>query len=196
MDSVWRSDVFAPGGLMKEIRWSGRGGQGGFTAARLLGMAAALFENKFALAFPAFGPERRGAPVLGFTRIDDRKITDRSEVEHCDYVVVLDDTLISPKSWDDLRPGGTLLVNSRSSRGIVAPGGMKLVTLDGTSLALDILGRPITNTAMLGALVAVSGLVGLDSAKKAVETGLPSHLAGRNIAILEKAYALMRETRS
>ena len=181
---------------MKEIRWSGRGGQGGFTAARLLGMAAALYENKFALAFPAFGPERRGAPVLGFTRIDDRKITDRSEVEHCDYVVVLDETLISPKSWEGLRPGGTLLVNSRSSRGIARPGGMTLITLDATSLALDILGRPITNTAMLGALVAVSGLVGLDSAKKAVETGLPAHLAERNLSILEKAFDRIRETRS
>lgn len=178
---------------MKEIRWSGRGGQGGFTAARLLGMAAALYENKFALAFPSFGPERRGAPVLGFTRIDGRKITDRSDVEQCDYVVVLDETLISPKSWEGLRPGGTLIANRRSGRGMACPSGMKLFTLDATSLALDILGRPITSTAMLGALVAVSGLVGLESAKKAVETGLPAHLSGRNLVILERAHGIMRE---
>ena len=77
---------------MVEVRWHGRGGQGAFTAARLLGASAALFEGRHALAFPSFGPERRGAPVLGFTRIDDHKITDRSAVTACDFVVVLDET--------------------------------------------------------------------------------------------------------
>ena len=79
---------------MKEIRWHGRGGQGGFTVSRLLGIAAGMFENKHALAFPSFGPERRGAPVLAFTKIDDSKIHDRSEVNQCDYVVVMDETLV------------------------------------------------------------------------------------------------------
>ena len=59
---------------MKEIRWHGRGGQGGFTASRLMGIAAGMFEEKYALAFPSFGPERRGAPVLAYTKIDDKKI--------------------------------------------------------------------------------------------------------------------------
>jgi pyruvate ferredoxin oxidoreductase gamma subunit len=66
---------------MVEIRWHGRGGQGGFTVSRLLGMAASLFGDKYALAFPAFGPERRGAPVLAFTKIYDKKNLDRSEIE-------------------------------------------------------------------------------------------------------------------
>ena len=78
---------------MTEIRWHGRGGLGAFTAARLLGCAVSLFEGKYALAFPSFGPERRGAPVFAFTRIDDKAITDRSEVVSCDCAVVLDDTL-------------------------------------------------------------------------------------------------------
>ena len=72
---------------MLEVRWHGRGGQGGFTAARLLGLAAALYEGKYALAFPSFGPERRGAPVLGFTRIDEKRITDRSAVTALSYGV-------------------------------------------------------------------------------------------------------------
>lgn len=79
---------------MKEIRWHGRGGNGGFTAARLLGYAASLHCGKYAQAFPSFGPERRGAPVLGFTRIDDAPITDHSQVYSCDCVIVLDETLL------------------------------------------------------------------------------------------------------
>ena len=75
---------------MIEVRWHGRGGQGSFTAARLLGLAASVYDERFAQAFPSFGPERRGAPVLGFTRIDDFKITDRSELDVCDYVIVLE----------------------------------------------------------------------------------------------------------
>ena len=69
---------------MIEILWYGRGGQGCFTAARLLGAAAALYGGRCALAFPAFGPERRGAPVFGYTRIADRPITDRSEIAAAD----------------------------------------------------------------------------------------------------------------
>ena len=74
---------------MLEIRWHGRGGQGAFTAARLLG-AAALFDGQFALAFPSFGPERRGAPIQAFTRLDGRRIGDRSALRACDFAVVLD----------------------------------------------------------------------------------------------------------
>lgn len=70
---------------MIEIRWHGRGGQGAFTAARLLGLAAAVEGGKYALAFPSFGPERRGAPVLGFTKIDDKPIRNRSQIKHCDW---------------------------------------------------------------------------------------------------------------
>src|ERR1035437_6292517 len=99
---------------MIEVRWHGRGGQGCFTAARLLGMAAALFEDKFALAFPSFGPERRGAPVLGFTRIDDRKITDRSAVTECDYIVVLDETLMNSQIVNGLRLHGKVIINTTS----------------------------------------------------------------------------------
>lgn len=178
---------------MVQVRWHGRGGQGGFTAARLLGMAAALFENKYALAFPAFGPERRGAPVLGFTRIDNCKITDRSDVEQCDYAVVLDDTLIEPRVWQGLRPGGRLIVNTTDSTELPIPADISVCRIDATSLALESLGQPITNTAMLGALLAVSGIVSCESAGRALQSSMPAKLADKNIGLLERAYRMTLE---
>jgi pyruvate ferredoxin oxidoreductase gamma subunit len=177
-----------------EVRWHGRGGQGAFTAARLLGAAAALFENRHALAFPSFGPERRGAPVLGFTKIDDHKITDRSAVTECDYVVVLDETLMSPKIAVGLRAGGKLIVNAASP----APyrdwaGAGDLLALDATSLALRIIGRPIANTAMLGALIAWTGLVRLESALRGIEEEMPQRLAAKNVEVLRQAFAIAGE---
>ena len=175
---------------MIEVRWHGRGGQGGFTAARLLGMAAALFEGRFALAFPAFGPERRGAPVLGFTRIDDRKVTDRSAVSACDIVVVLDDTLLGPGVVSGLRAGGVVVVNTaRHELPIALPAGARLVRSDATALALEVLGKPIANTAMLGVLAAATGVVRLESLEKAVRHEMPAKLAELNVALLRKAAA-------
>jgi len=178
---------------MIEVRWHGRGGQGGFTAARLLGMAAALFENKYALSFPAFGPERRGAPVLGFTRIDDQKITDRSEVEQCDYVVVLDDTLVAANVWQGIKPGGQLIVNASDSSDLPVPTDINIMRFDATSLALEFLGQAITNTAMLGVLLAHSGIVGCESACRAVEMSMPVKLANKNISILKQAFQMTLE---
>ena len=139
---------------MIEVRWHGRGGQGSFTVARLLGLAAAVFEGKYALAFPSFGPECRGAPVLGFTRIDDQPIKDRSEVKECDYAVVLDPSLITNGVTDGLKSDSVLVVNCKDSEKLSQLSNFKVVTIDATSLALDILGRPITNTALLGAMIA------------------------------------------
>lgn len=178
---------------MIEVRWHGRGGQGCFTVARLLGLAASIYGGKYAQAFPAFGPERRGAPVLGFTRIDEKKILDRSEVTACDYVVVLDETLISPAVTTGLKNGGTLLVNSTQPAKCPTSAQFKTVVLDATSLALEILGRPITNVPMLGALVAVSGLVSLDAVNRAIDDQMSFDLRERNKELLAKAYTLVKE---
>ncbi|MBE9469095.1 MAG: 2-oxoacid:acceptor oxidoreductase family protein [Bacteroidetes bacterium] len=178
---------------MIEVRWHGRGGQGGFTVSRLLGMSAALFENKYAMAFPSFGPERRGAPVLAFTRIDNNKITDRSEVKECDYVVVMDETLINEKIIDGLKNDGTILINTKNPQkysDILKS--CKVVSIDATSIALDILKRPITNTAMFGALVAVSNVVSLDSALKSIETEMKPSLVQKNIELVKKSYEIIR----
>ena len=174
---------------MIEIRWHGRGGQGAFTAARLLGVAATLFENRYALAFPSFGPERRGSPVLGFTRIDDRKIADRSIITDCDAVVVLDDTLLNPEMLHGLRRGGLLIVNTAHNQlPISPPAHIRTVLLNATALAQHYLGRPITNTAMLGALAASSDVVSIQSLISAVRQEMKGSSAEKNAALLEVAY--------
>ncbi|MCK5823002.1 MAG: 2-oxoacid:acceptor oxidoreductase family protein [Bacteroidales bacterium] len=178
---------------MIEVRWHGRGGQGGFTVSRLLGMSAALFENKYAMAFPSFGPERRGAPVLAFTRIDNHKITDRSEVKECDYVVVMDETLINKNITDGLKNDGTILINTKNPEKYSSVlKDSKVVSIDATSIALEILKRPITNTAMFGALVAVSNVVSLDSAIKSIETEMKPSLVQKNIELVKKSYEIIR----
>lgn len=173
---------------MIEVRWHGRGGQGSFTVARLLGKAAALFENRPALAFPSFGPERRGAPVLGFTKIDDKKITDRSEVVECDYAVVLDETLMNEQITNGIKKNGTMVINTAHPERYDYLNGVNRISIDATSIALEILGRPITNTAMLGALVAASGIVSLEAAIKGIENELKPSLVGKNVEVLKRAY--------
>lgn len=177
---------------MIEVRWHGRGGQGSFTVARLLGLSAALFEDKYALAFPSFGPERRGAPVLGFTKISDEKIKDRSEVKECDYVVVLDETLIDVNIANGLKEEGTILINSSNPERYEELKGYNVVALDATSIALEILGRPITNTAMLGALIAVSDIVSLESAIKGIEEEMKQSIVEKNIEVLKKSYEVVK----
>jgi len=177
---------------MIEVRWHGRGGQGCFTVARLLGLAASIFENKYSLAFPSFGPERRGAPVLGFTKIDDNKIQDRSEVRECDYVVVLDETLIDGKIAAGLKKGGTILINSKNPGRYGVLKDINVVAIDATSIALEIIGRPITNTSMLGALIAVSGIVKLESAAKAIQQEMKGSMALKNIEVLKKSFETVK----
>lgn len=174
---------------MVEIRWHGRGGQGAFTAARLLGVAVTLFEKRYALAFPSFGPERRGSPVLGFTRIDDRRITDRSIINDCDVVVVLDDTLLNGQITNGLRRGGLLLVNTAYNElPISHPAYVRTVLLDATTLAHHYLGRPIANTAMLGALAAKSDVVSIHSLLASVKLEMKGTSAEKNAALLEETY--------
>jgi len=178
---------------MIRVRWLGRGGQGSFTASRLLGKAASIFEGKYALAFPSFGPERRGAPVLAFTRIDDKKITDRSEVPEYEYLVVMDSTLLDENSIQGLTAGGSIIVNSSSGEEFNSVlKEFKVISLDATSLALEILGLPITNTAMLGALVAASDMVSLESVIKSIEDEMKPAVAEKNKIIVEKAYMQVR----
>lgn len=178
---------------MKQIRWHGRGGQGGFTVSRLLGIAAGIYEDKHSLAFPAFGPERRGAPVLSFTKIDDSKIFDRSEVQECDYVVVMDETLIDEKMMKGLKPETVFVINSSHPEKYDLLKDYKVEAIDATSLALDVLKRPITNTAMYGALVAVSGLVSLESALESVNLEMKPSIAGKNVEIVKQAYNLIKQ---
>ena len=168
---------------MKEIIWHGRGGQGAFTAARLLGEAYSLRENTFVLAFPSFGPERRGAPIRAFTKLDEKPIGNRSEIAKADYSIFLDDTLFSVQAFDELKPDGKILLNTKEKID-----DERVITIDGDSIAEKYLGLPITNTILLGALASVSGFISLDELTEAVRQTMPKRLHEKNIAAVRAAY--------
>ena len=168
---------------MIEIIWHGRGGQGAFTAARLLGEAYALRAESFVLAFPSFGPERRGAPIRAFTKLDSKPIGNRSEIRKADYSIFLDDTLFSESSFGELKDGGRILLNTKKKYDDT-----RVVTLDGDGIAQKYLGLPITNTIMLGVLAAVSGLVSEENIAMAISDAMPQRLREKNIAAVKAAY--------
>ena len=178
---------------MTEIRWHGRGGLGAFTAARLLGCAVSLYEGRYALAFPPFGPERRGAPVFAFTRIDTKPISDRSEVVECDVAIVLDDTLFGEPVRNGLKPGATVIVNTTHERSMFEIDGCNVVTVDATGLALEVLGRPITNVPLLGALIAATGITSIQAVESAIDDQLAPKLREKNKRLLNMTYELVKE---
>lgn len=101
---------------MTEILWYGRGGQGAFTAAKLLGAAYTLKgDSYYSIAFPSFGPERRGAPVRAFTKLDRKPVFDRSETEKADYIIILDETLYSDSLKNLLKLNGKIIVNTKQN---------------------------------------------------------------------------------
>lgn len=175
---------------MIEITFHGRGGQGAVTAARLLAEAAFL-EGKLCQAFPTFGAERRGAPVCAFTRISDVPIRARSQVYSPDHVVVLDSSLLGVVNvCEGVKGDGWVVVNSK--RPISLPAG-RVATVDATKIAVETIGRPIVNTAMLGAFARVTGLVSLDSLVRVVERHFSGRGAVGNINALRTAYEEVRE---
>lgn len=168
---------------MIEILWHGRGGQGAFTAARLLGAAWALQnDNNYALAFPSFGPERRGAPIRAFTKLNDRPIGNRSEVEQADYSIFLDDTLFSDSAFFELKPDGKILLNTKRKINDA-----RVITLDGDRIAAEILKRPITNTIMLGAFAWIFGKISLNKIEQSIRQNMPEKLHQKNIAAVAAA---------
>jgi pyruvate ferredoxin oxidoreductase gamma subunit len=179
---------------MIESRWHGRGGQGAVTSVEMLALAA-IEEGKYAQGFPAFGPERRGAPVMAFNRISDTPIKIRSGIYHPDVVVVLDPSLVNlVPVTDGLKPEGVLIVNTskpaKEIRSILNYRGT-LYTVDATRIAREELGVPITNTTMLGAVLKVTGVLRLDALKNPLAHRF-GKLAGRNMAALKRAYSEVR----
>jgi 2-oxoacid:acceptor oxidoreductase gamma subunit (pyruvate/2-ketoisovalerate family) len=175
---------------MIEIRFHGRGGQGAVVASKLL--ASALFkEGKSVQSFPAFGVERRGAPVMAFLRIDDHPIKLRTNVYQPDHVVVLDPTLIEVIDvTSGLKPTGWIIVNSEhhpSAFTRFAP--FCVATVDASKIALENrLGsrtQPIVNTAILGAFSRVTGLVSIASVVESIEESVPTKREENTRAALE-----------
>ena len=174
-----------------EIRWHGRGGQGAVTSTGLLAQAA-INEGKFAQAFPSFGPERRGAPVSAFVRINSKEpIRVRAEITQPDIVVVLDPGLLSIVNvTSGLKENGILIINTKKSFQDIKSEfkvKQKLATVDATGIAREILGIPITNTTMVGALIKATGVVKLESLIEPLKNRF-GRLAERNIKAMQKAY--------
>lgn len=169
---------------MIEIIWNGRGGQGAFTAARLLGTAWSLRnEQSFALAFPSFGPERRGAPIRAFTKLSNAPITNRSEIQKSDFIIYLDDTLFDETVISGLKTGGKIILNT--TRQYDDP---RIITVAANRISDEILHMPIANTAMLGALAAVCPDVSLRGLEQAIDITMPKRLVNGNKAVVRAAY--------
>jgi len=155
---------------MIEIVFYGRGGQGAVTASQILATAA-FREGKYAQAFPSFGPDRRGAPVTAYARVDEKAIVDRTPIVAADYVIVLDPNLF--KMSDPLsvvkRSGCAILNSDKSSKAILEEVGkdaIRVFSIDASMISEQVYGEtsiPITNIAMLGAFASVSGIIRLNS---------------------------------
>jgi pyruvate ferredoxin oxidoreductase gamma subunit len=174
-----------------EIRWHGRGGQGAVTSAELAALAA-IHEGKYAQAFPSFGPERRGAPVLAFDRISaDAPIRVRSGVTKPDIVVVLDPGLVTLINVaENLKPGGALIVNSTRSLEDLRQefnGNWKFAVVDAASIARELLGVNIVNTTMLGALIKTTGVVRLEALEEPLKERFGAR-AKANMDACKKAF--------
>jgi pyruvate ferredoxin oxidoreductase gamma subunit len=147
---------------LTEIRWHGRGGQGVVTAGKLLAETA-LGTGQYFQAFPDYGPERMGAPIRAFTRISSKPITVHSQIDRPNVVLVLDPTLLGQVPvTDGLDQDGTIVVNTSMSpaeiRKITGLKTGKVFTVDASHIAIEELGREITNTPMLGAFAQATGL--------------------------------------
>jgi pyruvate ferredoxin oxidoreductase gamma subunit len=180
---------------MFQTRFHGRGGQGVVTAAEMLSVAAFL-EDKHAQAFPSFGSERMGAPVVSFCRISDKEIRLREPVLQPDALIIQDPTLLAVIDvFQGLSADGYVLINSTKSfeqLGIaeiaakLPPGHIRCV--GATELALKHLGRPLPNAVLLGGFAAMTGRVKLESVVEAIRETFPGAIGDANIAAATAAY--------
>jgi pyruvate ferredoxin oxidoreductase gamma subunit len=185
---------------MFQVRFHGRGGQGAVTAAELLSVAAFL-EGKHAQAFPSFGPERTGAPVVAFCRIDDRPIRTHEPVAEPDAVVVQDATLLhAVMVFEGLAPRGFVLLNSgRSLHDLGVDDVARFlpprhaVAVAASDLARAHLGRPLPNAALLGALSALTGVVAIDAVVRAIHGRFQGTAREGNADAARAAHAAVTE---
>ncbi|MFH1420965.1 MAG: pyruvate ferredoxin oxidoreductase subunit gamma [Candidatus Aenigmatarchaeota archaeon] len=177
---------------MIEIRIHGRGGQGAVTASELLAIAA-FKDGKFTQAFPKFGPERGGAPVEAYCRVDDKFILLRTDVYDPNYLIVLDKTLL--KAVDvtkGFQKDGVVVVNTDECTKI---NGFETHCIDATKIALETLGRPIVNTTALGAFVAFTNVVSLKSLEAALAERFSGDILVKNIDAVRKAHDIAKKRR-
>lgn len=178
---------------MLEFRWHGRGGQGAWTASELLARTA-LAEGKHIQSFPEFGPERMGAPVTAFTRISSEPIRIHCSVYDPDVVIVLDNTLLKtvPVTAGLNRDDDVLIINSTEEPSVIK----KLLrvekghvwTVPATEIALNLLGAPITNTALLGVVARATEIVSMSGIAVTVKEKFRTDIAEKNMAVIKQAY--------
>ncbi len=185
---------------MFQIRIHGRGGQGVVTATEMLSVAA-FEEGRYAQAFPSFGSERTGAPVVAFCRIDNKEIRLREPIMEPDAIIIQDPTLLNQIDvFAGLKPDGYVLLNT--NRGFEALGlsdmlkerkAERFCTLPATELGLKHVGRPIPNVPLLAGFAALSGTIRLESVIKAINEKFSGKVAEGNIAAATESYSLVKE---
>ncbi len=183
-----------------QVRVHGRGGQGVVTAAELLSVAA-FSEGRFAQAFPSFGSERTGAPVVAFCRIADHEIRVREPITSPDALIIQDPTLLHQVDvFSGLQTDGYLLINS--SKGLVELGleellasfrPERLLDVPATEIARETVGRPIANAVLLGGFAALTGVISLDAVVAAIRDRFSGSLADGNAAGAQRAFDYVRE---
>ena len=185
---------------MLQIRIHGRGGQGVVTAAEMLSIAA-FEQGRHAQAFPSFGSERTGAPVVAFCRIDDREILLREPILEPDVLIVQDPTLLHQVDvFQGLKPDGYVLINTRRSFDELGLGDLaqryrheRLITVPATELALKQVGRPVPNAALLGGFAALSGLITLEAVSHAIRDKFKGKVAEGNVAAAADAFDFVKK---
>ncbi|TAN52181.1 MAG: pyruvate oxidoreductase subunit gamma [Rhodospirillales bacterium] len=175
---------------MIEIRIHGRGGQGNVVAAYVLA-GAAFEEGKRCQAFPNFGAERRGAPVVAFVRIAEKPILRRCQVEAPGFLIIQDESLLQiPSVLEGLKEKGGVLVNSlKSSEELTKAYGRPMVALQGSQMAQEIVGRPLANVALLSAFLTLTGLLPLDALKKALSKRFKGEVLDKNLKLIDEVGA-------
>jgi len=178
---------------MIEIRIHGRGGQGNVTLGQLIAMAA-FYDGKMAQAFPNFGVERKGAPVFTYVKIDKQFIKSRQQIYTPDFIIIQDPSLLLVTNvLEGSKKNTIVIVNSNKMPGAVCPDYLgKVYCVPVLEIALRLIGKPIINTSMLGAFAKISGLITLNSCKKAIKENLgekyDQEIIEKNIKALEEAY--------
>jgi pyruvate ferredoxin oxidoreductase gamma subunit len=184
---------------MLQVRFHGRGGQGVVTAAEMLSIAA-FEQGRHAMAFPSFGSERTGAPVVAFCRIDDREIRLREPILAPDVLIIQDPTLLHQVDvFQGLQPDGYVLINSTRSFDELGVGDIvkrfrheRLTNVPATEIAMKHLGRPVANAVLLGGFAALSGLITLDAVEHAIRDKFSGKVAEGNVAAAAEAYEYIR----
>lgn len=174
---------------LRELRFHGRGGQGAVLAAKMVASAAAI-EGKCVGSFPMYGFERRGMPVVAFTRFDDEPIREKSQIYNPDCLVVIDPTLMHLNGlFEGLKPGGVLILNSPAPLQDRPSENMQTTaTINATKIAVEELGRDIPNTCLVGALAATTGWFSLESVIEGLNEYLEGEILEKNIHNATRGY--------